>query len=245
MNRRNDISDELLNAFIDNELEPEDRDRLFAAINQDDALKNRACDLHEMKKMLQHAYELPQVTAASATKKLSGRQRFYLQGLAASLALLLFGGASGWMFSAALASTSLPKVAHLIKTIQSDTNVEEPDKIIVQVSNANPIRLKAALDETENLLENYKQAHRPLKMEIIANGGGVDLLRDGISPFERRVSTMQAKYANLHFYACNETVTALQKKGVVVRLLPNIGLATSALDEINKRVRQGWDYVRA
>ena len=245
MNRHDNISDELLYAFIDNELEPEDRDRLFSAINQDDALKNRACDVHEMKKMLRHAYELPQTPTNSGVRKLSGRQRFYLQGLAASLALLLFGGASGWMFSSAMASTGLPKVARLIKTIQSDTNVEEPDKIIVQASDANPVRLKAALDETENLLDHYKQAHRPLEMEIIANGGGIDLLRDGISPFERRVNAMQAKYPNLHFYACNETVAALQQTGVVVRLLPNIGLATSALDEINKRVRQGWDYVRA
>ena len=236
------VSDELLNAFVDNELEPAERDHLFNAIEQDDALKTRACDLNELKKILQHAYTLP--AGASPTRKIRNWRTAWHQALAASLLLLLFGGTSGWVISANINPPISPKVTHLIKTIQSNNIAEDPDKIIVQVSNANPVRLEAALDETETLLRSYQRKHHPLTMEIIANGGGLDLLRVGISPFAQRVMRMKSEYPNLHFYACSQTVMALRNKGIDVQLLPNTELASSALDEIDKRVRQGWDYVR-
>lgn len=238
------VSDELLNAFLDNELAETDRSKLFQAFEQDETLKTRACELHNLKELMQHAYPLGPAEEPRPVKHRHIWRRMYLQGLAASLMLLLFGGSSGWILSADASAKSYPKVTHLINTIQNDNFAEEPDKIIVQVSNSNPVRLKAALDESENLLETYRATKRPLQMEIIANGGGLDLLRAGVSPYEKRLATMRAKYQNLHFYACNLTINSLKKNGVKVRLLPDTGIATSAFDEINNRVRQGWDYVR-
>ncbi|MDA8328292.1 MAG: hypothetical protein M0Z83_04890 [Betaproteobacteria bacterium] len=238
------VSDELLNAFIDNELADTDRSKLFHAFEQDETLKTRACELHNLKELIQHAYPASATPVHNPAKQRSIWRRIYLQGLAASLMLLLFGGSSGWILSADATAKSYPKVTHLINTIQSNNIAEEPDKIIVQVSNSNSVRLKAALDESENLLETYRTSKRPLQLEVIANGGGLDLLRAGVSPYENRLATMRAKYQNLHFYACNLTINALQNKGIKVRLLPDTGIATSAFDEINNRVRQGWDYVR-
>jgi intracellular sulfur oxidation DsrE/DsrF family protein len=238
------VSDELLNAFLDNELADTDRSKLFQAFEQDETLKTRACELHNLKELLQHAYPATPAPASRPVKHQHIWRRMYIQGVAASLMLLLFGGSSGWILSADATSKSYPRVTHLIQTIQNNNIAGEPDKIIVQVSNSNPVRLKAALDESENLLETYQATKRPLQLEVIANGGGLDLLRAGISPYESRLAKMRAKYQNLHFYACNLTINALQNKGVKVRLLPDTGIATSAFDEINNRVRQGWDYVR-
>ena len=244
MMSHDNISDELLNSFIDNELESDEQNKLFAAMEQDEKLKARACQLHGLKKILQHAYSLPAAPLSRLTKKPRLWPGTAMQCLAAAVLLLLFGGSSGWLISSNALFNSHVKISRLIKTIQNDNVAQEPDKIIVQVSSGNPVRLKAALDETENLLQTYKHNNQPLKMEILANGSGLNLLRIGISPFGPRVEQMSAKYPNLQFFACAQTIAALQDKGVYVRLMPDTRLATSALDEINKRVHQGWDYVR-
>lgn len=241
---QHDISDELLNSFIDNELDSDEQNKLFTAMAQDEVLKNHTCELQGLKRLVQHAYPLPAVKSSQPVRKLRFWPSTYVQCLAAAVLLLLFGGSSGWLISSNALFNSHAKMTRLINTIQNENIAQEPDKIIVQVSSANPVRLKAALDETENLLQTYKRSKQPLKMEILANGSGLNLLRVGATPFGQRVDQMKIKYPNLQFFACSQTINALQDKGVYIHLMPNTRLATSALDEINKRVHQGWDYVR-
>jgi intracellular sulfur oxidation DsrE/DsrF family protein len=236
------ISDEFLNSFIDNELESDEKSEIFDSISQDDALKQRTCELRGLKAMVQHAYQQPPLARKKPKEKRPGYRFPYIQSLAASLLLLLLGGTSGWLISAS--SKSEPKLVQMYQEIQSNNLIEDTGKIIVQVSNSNPVRLRTALDETESLLETYRRANRQLKVEIIANGSGVDLLRSDVSPYVARIGLMKAKYPNLDFLACSQTVGLLQKKGVVVHLLPHTGMASSAVEEINKRLQQGWDYVR-
>ncbi|HET9113297.1 MAG TPA: hypothetical protein VFN66_05455 [Burkholderiales bacterium] len=238
------ISDELLHSFIDNELTESDKSRLFQILEQDDQLKARVCEMHNLKELLQHAYPDTSPPAIQTDKPLRRRFGLYSYCLAASLAFLVLGSAICWTFTTQNSVASYKKTASLIKTIQDNNIAADPSKIIVQVSNSNPVRIKMALDEAENLLKTYRENRQPLELEIIANGGGIDLLRAGRSPYSNRLATMQAKYENLHVYACNLSLTALQKTGIDVRLLPETLIATSALGEISKRVKEGWDYVR-
>ncbi len=237
------VSDELLNSFVDNELAADEKSELFDSIDRDEALKARVCELRGLKEMVQHAYRQP---ATGRTVNLPKRHDWsrYAQTLAASLLLLLLGGVSGWAVSAKHDATKYHKILSLLQIIQNNDIQKEPGKIIVQVSDANPLRLKTALDETESLLQSYLQANQKLKIEIIANGGGLDLLRSDVTPYKARIGMMQAKYPNLDVVGCSQSINALLKKGVAVQLLPNIRTASSALDEINMRLQQGWDYVR-
>jgi len=246
MMRNQDISDEFLNSFVDNELAPDEKNEIFNAIGRDGALKERVCELRSLKEMVQHAYQQPPASNSLNIRKLGAWRPPYrdMQRLAACVFLLLVGGGFGWLVSAGSESKIDLKLLNQFQAIQSNDTAEEPSKIIVQVSNSNPVRLKAALDETENLLGTYKRANRQLSVEIIANGGGVDLLRSDVSPYKNRIGLMKAKYPNLEFLACSQTISKLQKKGIIVRLLPNTGVASSAAEEINKRLLQGWDYVR-
>lgn len=241
------ISDELLNSFVDNELESDETSEIFNAIGRDEALKERVCELRGMKEIVQHAYRQPPAHKMSPIKKQRTWQLPCIQNmpsLAACMFLLLLGWGSGWLMSASSVSNSDPKLISLFQAAQSISIAEEPGNIIVHVSNSNPVRLKTALDETENLLESYRRANRQVKVEIIANAGGLDLLRSDVTPFGMRIGLMKAKYPNLDFIACSQTISKLQKNGIVVKLLPHTGVAASAVDEINKRLHQGWDYVR-
>jgi uncharacterized protein len=241
------FSDELLNSFVDNELASDEKSEIFNSIARDDGLKERVCELRGLKELVQHAYREPPTYKMSPIKKLRNwwpSRIEYMPRLAACMMLLLLGWGTGWVMFAETHSMADPRLMQLFQTTQSNDIVETSGNIIVHVSNSDPVRLKTALDETENLLESNKRANRPIKVEIIANAGGLDLLRTDVSPFTKRISLMKAKYPNLDFIACSQTISKLQKKGVTVKLLPHTGTAPTAVEQINKRLHQGWDYVR-
>lgn len=228
------FSDEYLNAFVDDQLDAEEKGRAFESIERDDALKARVCDLRGLKEKVKLAYPpLPE----------SRKRKFdfgYAQAIAACL-LLLTGCALGWIIAESTGHGG--QMTGFMQAINRSDIGKEPSNIIIQVSDSNPVRLKTALDETESLLESYRRDRRMLQVEIIANGGGIDLL-SGTSPYAGRVASIKAKYGNIDFLVCNQTLLKLKKRGVQVRLLPHTGIASSAADEINRRLNQGWDYVR-
>jgi intracellular sulfur oxidation DsrE/DsrF family protein len=200
-----------------------------------------------LKEMVQHAYHQPATNRAYPTRKLRtwwAPLRQSMPSLATCMLLLLLGWGSGWLMSSESATTNAEKVMGLFQASQSNEVAKEAGNIIVHVSNSNPVRLKTALDETESLLAAYKRENRAVKVEIIAAASGMNLLRSDVSPYAKRIASMQAKYPNLDFLACSQTISKLQKKGVTVHLLPHTVVAPSAVEQINKRLLQGWDYVR-
>ncbi|MBL8478523.1 MAG: hypothetical protein JNK59_04380, partial [Sterolibacteriaceae bacterium] len=56
---KHEISDEQLNAFIDEELDSADRERVLAAVAVDGELAQRACALRLVKEQVRHAYAEP------------------------------------------------------------------------------------------------------------------------------------------------------------------------------------------
>lgn len=236
------ISDEFLNAFVDDQLDGAEKSQAFDAIEHDDGLKERVCELRGLKERMRHAYEHPPTRGGSAVK---GRRlrTSHFQALAACL-LLCIGAASGWFAHTWTGMGSDREMTRLLQSVQRNDVGAEPQKIIVHVGSSNPVRLKTALDETESLLDSYRRSNRKLQVEIVANGGGVDLLRADVSPYARRIGLMQERYPNLGFIACGQTIQKLQDKGVDVQLLPHTGVASSAVDQITLRLKQDWVYIR-
>ena len=240
--RNKNISDEYLNSFVDNQLDSAEKIRAYDAIRQDSELKDRVCELSALKEMMMHAYNLPPVHRHQHARQLHSWTK-RSQALAACL-LLLLGGLSGWLTHAWSGKESSPNIATLVQAPQSSQAIANTRKVIVHLGSSNPMRLKAALDETESLLDSYSRANRNIQVEVIANKHGVDLLRAGISAHEKRISMMQGKYPNLNFLVCGKTIGKLRNEGKNVELLPHTGIALSAADQINKRLHQGWGYVR-
>lgn len=236
------VSDEFLNAFVDDQLDGAEKSQTFDAVEHDDELKERVCELRGLKERIRHAYEQPPTRDRSEVKGLRVRAS-HLQALAACL-LLCIGTASGWFAHTWTGLGGDREMTRLLQSVQRNEVGVEPQKIIVHVGSSNPVRLKTALDETESLLDSSRKSGRKLQVEIVANGGGVDLLRAGVSPYARRIGLMQEKYPNLGFLACGQTIQKLQDKGVDVKLLPHTGVASSAVDQITLRLKQDWVYIR-
>lgn len=236
------LSDEFLNAFVDNQLEAGEKSMAFDFIENDENLKARVCDLRGLKEMVQHAYHQPSLSSHGAPAR---RRNWpaYFQPMAACLILVL-GIASGWFGHVLTAADNDRELKRLFQVGQNSDFSDDPRKIILQVSNSNPARLKSALDESESLLDSYRKEHRQLQLEIIANSSGAALLRADVSPYAVRLGAMQAKYPNLDLVICGQTVGRLREQGVDVQLLPHANVVPSAAQQIKERLQQGWDYVR-
>lgn len=88
------LSSEFLNAYVDGQLDPEEKSRAFVEIGRDEAIGREVCELHKLHELVRFAYtDLP--TPPSRTLPSSGRHRAGL-GLAAGVALVV-GVVIGWV----------------------------------------------------------------------------------------------------------------------------------------------------
>lgn len=232
------LSEECLNAYVDGELAPDERDYVLELESRDASVRDFICQLRKLKDMTRCAYEISPPHRALPVKK---RQFVHPRGLAACLTFLLIGGVSGWGLSTLAGARDS---VDLFRAISRNDSGGSPSKIMIYVGNDDPIRLKTALDEAEDLLASAKQDNRAIQIEIIANDNGVNLLRTGSSAYANRIAKLQANYPNLSLVACTNTLNKLKDKGNVIRLLPNVKCVPSASSEIVQRLKEGWDYVR-
>ena len=53
------ISDERLNAFIDDELDAAEKNEVFEALSSDSELNQQVCELRQLSELVRHAYDRP------------------------------------------------------------------------------------------------------------------------------------------------------------------------------------------
>lgn len=231
---RCDISDEILSAHIDNELDPAERAMLLEQIATDTSLRGRACELWQLKQMVRGAYPLPRQARATPRRGLAAPR--WLHAFAATL-LLAIGAVSGWL---AHGHTD----GEQMMLGQIDTIRASGGRVVLHLFSDEPARMEAALATAERLARERDQAGQPFRVEFIANGPGLHLLRSGGSPYAERVMALHAAYKNLHIVACRQAMTRLRERGIDVVLLPGVDEAPSAESELAARLTQGWRYLQ-
>jgi len=82
-------------------------------------------------------------------------------------------------------------------------------------------------------------------LEILTNSDGVALVTNNHKQYNHRLQKLQQKYQNLVVMACGKTLKRLQRtQGKPVDLLPQTGVVISAINQIVKRQKEGWSYIR-
>ena len=232
------ISDEELSAFLDEQLDANERDRILSAINADSHVNQRMNELRLLRDMVQHAYEQP--PRSDNTKHhgvVSGNSN--TRWAMAACMVLCFGMVLGWFGHQGV--TTERQLASL-----SDHGVSaQLSNVILHLTSADAGRINASLDRAEQVLAGYKTNDKDLKLEIIANDGGLKLMRSGEPSFQQRIRALTEQYPNVKFLACAKAIKNLQEKGVDVDLLPEVEVAPSALKQIIQRMQQDWRYIKA
>lgn len=230
------ISDEELNAFLDEQLDANERDRVLAAINANSDVNQRMNELRLLRDMVQHAYEKPS-RRENADQYGAVAGKSYTRWAMAACMVLCFGVVLGWFGHQGV--TNDKQLASL-----SDRSAQLSN-VILHLTSADEGRINAALDRAEQMLVAHKEKGENFQLEIVANDGGLKLVRNGEPSFQSRIRELTAKYDNVEFLACAKAIQRLQEKGVDVELLPEVGIAPSALKQIIQRMQQDWQYIKA
>ncbi len=229
-----DVSDDLLNAFADGELDAAEKARLLHLMAGDGALRGRVCQLWQVKEMVRGAY--PQVPAGEPPQRRSSRLQRWGIALAA-LVVLAVGLMGGWIAREEAGGSRLAG-------LQLYARQMDEGKVVLHIASAAPDRLKTTLDEADELAQSHDRSGHPVQVEVVANGDGLALLRADLSPYADRIAALGKAHGNLRFIACNNAIQLQRMSGQEVMLLPDVAVAPSALDEIMMRLQQGWAYVR-
>ena len=245
------ISDEQLNAFVDNQLNSDEKDQILAAIHQDEDLSRRACEARRLTELVQHAYNMPPTAPSEEHKR---KLSLWGQGIAACL-LLAMGSLAGWLGHAQVGTDPIMHVKAMYlddeKAFQRTSLDQTPTlsgarKILLHLSSAEPEKMEAALDMAEDMLNSFHSRHVPVEVEIVANAGGLELLRADTSPFAQRVEDLQMRFDDLTFFACQTAMSRLLARehlSTPPPLLPEALTTPNALEQILSRLQQGWVYI--
>jgi intracellular sulfur oxidation DsrE/DsrF family protein len=111
------------------------------------------------------------------------------------------------------------------------------NRIVVQVSDADPAKWNLALNNARNLQSDLGAAN--VEIELVAYGPGIGMLKSE-SIVGNRVT--DALGAGVKIVACENTMHA--QKLVKADMLDRIGYVGAGVVEIMQRQQQGWAYLR-
>jgi len=234
MNKDEHFSEEQLNAFVDGELDPEEKSRLFNEAERSAELDSRLCQQRKVKELVKHAYEdVPPARRPGGTPL--ARTGFLARALAAGI-LLAVGLSAGFIGHNYFDSRQEGPV---LSASAVSEPVAEIENYLLHVVSGEPEHMLAALEQARYLLESG-DGDQFRQVEIIANEKGLNLLRSDITPFAEEISALQEN--NVVFYACSKTIERLEEKGVKVMLVPHANPDYTALDRVVTRMQAGWKY---
>jgi intracellular sulfur oxidation DsrE/DsrF family protein len=241
MDKDNQFSEEQLNAFVDGELDADEKSRVFNESQQSQELDHRLCQQRKLKELVKHAYS--DVPAPMRRQDLRKLQRgFWRNAMAASI-LLLLGVTIG--FYAQEYTGQHYVVRGSDSGITSVESVSHPvvggRKYILHVVSGQSEDMFVALQTAQYLLDSAALG-QVNQVEVVANESGLNLLRSDVTPFASEVRLLQEN--NVVFYACSRTIERLEEKGVEVDLLPDAHQSFTALDRIVLRMKDDWEYIK-
>jgi uncharacterized protein len=117
--------------------------------------------------------------------------------------------------------------------------------LILQVNTNDPAAMNLALNNATNVAEYYGKLGEPVKIEVVAFGPGLHMLRDDTSPVKARIETMALSTPELSFKACGNTQENMHKaENKDIPIIPQAQVVNSGVVHIMELEEQGWTYVK-
>jgi uncharacterized protein len=124
-----------------------------------------------------------------------------------------------------------------VSTAQTQQAGAQRNKVVIQVSDADPGKWNLALNNARNLQADLGAPN--VDVEIVAYGPGIGMLKLD-SPVGGRVD--EATAAGVKVVACE--VTMRGQKLARTDMLNGIGYVPAGVVELMSRQQQGWAYIR-
>jgi len=240
-----DITENRLNLFIDEQLDTDEMNEIREALLEDEPLREQVCQLKAVRELVGYAYsEVPASHHEIVDKK--GSSKFVGRAIAASI-MLVVGIVLGWS-TYEYSPNSIPAVS-AENTFQYVANHVTTDdrqrKIILHIDSSDLKVVNAALNEADYLLATYRKANKPMKLDIITNKTGIDILRPNISPYINRIQQLVDE-EGVELFACVRSIQKAEtREGTEVVFMPGVKSTKSAREIIPDKLKKGWVYIKA
>lgn len=251
-NNKDHISEEFINAFVDNELTADEKSEAYQQIQNDRDLNMRVCEIRKIRDMVQLAYREPPAAPIRSRSEYRRKARMLNPSSIAASIMLAVGVLLGFYINGSgffgIKTGTDPEVVidrHDNRAIATASQ-EEAVKVLIHLNSSTKTHGKETLDEVENLLKYYRRVNQRARVELVVNGDGLSLLRVDTSGYVERIKHMQRNYDNLTFVACQNSIDRLKREhGVTAKLIPGTVVIDSGVAQIMRRQQQGWAYIQA
>ncbi len=230
------FSDEMISAYADGELQGSEKTEFENELQNDFELQQALNDLYALKAQLKQTYQHVQPPVKPQYTKSNYRVAAYAAFLLLTFAVGWLGGDRMHVQNESMAQASLNPGMRMI--------AEQPGKYILHISVRDKSKFKQTLDQAESLMASYRNKDQNIELEIIANAGGLDLFREDVSPYADRVKQLRVDYPSIKFIACSNAIDRLREQGLEPDLINSVHQGTTAIDQVVKRVHQGWSYIK-
>jgi intracellular sulfur oxidation DsrE/DsrF family protein len=121
-------------------------------------------------------------------------------------------------------------------------------RIVVQVDQNDPQVMNLVLNNVQNMLDHYNSQNEPARIEVVAYGPGLTMLRDDTSPVKDRLLRMSKDGsfpAKLRFSACHNTMVGMEKReGHPIPIVSVAKVVPAGVVRITELQEKGWSYLR-
>lgn len=237
------FSDEMISAYADGELQGSEKIEFENALQVDAQLRQALDDVFILKLQLKDAYK-----GVDPVERLQPAVTNYRFVAYMAFLVVAFGG--GWissdlMHAPGYATGQASTIGQMGMLVNGVAVTEKTGRYILHIGQSDNARFRKTLDEAEALMAQYKNNPQGIELEIIANAGGLDLFREGATPYAERVKKISIMYPDIKFIACANAIERLRERGIEPDLINAVhhGSAT-AIDQVVKRVNEGWTYIK-
>lgn len=240
-----DITEDKLNLFIDEQLDSDEMNEIHEALLDNKDLRERVCQLKAVRELVGYAYsEVPPSRYKTPDRRRSGS---YVSRAVAASVTLVVGVLLGWStYEYTPNSVNAISAENTFQFVANHVTVDHKQrKIILHIDSSDLQVVNAALDEADNLLASYRKANKPIKLDIVTNKAGINVLRPGVSPYLARMQKL-VDDKDVSVYACQRSINKAHKKeGVEIVMMKGVTTDQSAREIIPERLKKGWVYIKA
>lgn len=235
-------SKEMLNAFVDDELDEKERQDIINDQVEDQTLAETICEIRIIKDMVRAARPNSEMIKINAS--VPPQHYFGKWFVAASLVMVLFSFSA----STVLDINSETVIAYSKPASYSDVSdliyaQQEPQvlKLVLHLTVSDDKAAMKLFNQIDELLEYSNANSRHVQVQVVASGQGVRILQQGESRYQDRIKQISTQYDSIEFVACQRSMSKLaNNKNLAIRIVPEVLVTNSGPDLIKRRQKQGW-----
>jgi len=238
MRKPNKIDEIMLTAFVDGQLDADNREAIIKAMDEDKDLRDQVYNLRKTKDLIKLSFaneNLPETGHDKYTHTLHSQCIARIAAVFTALAIGLGAGYTGYKYCG--------HTGHMSSLSLAELTQQQGERIILHISESDPVQFERTLAYTEDFLVRHRNNSK-VRIEVVANAGGIDLLRQDY-PLSNKVISMMDEYDNITFIACTNAINRLRAQGFEPTMIKNVETEKAVLTHIIDRLRTGWTYVKA